>query len=99
MEISELERIARLARLGLREEEKEALSKEMETVLGLFQELDRAPAGGEPLHHVLRLENVFREDEPRPCLDRKEALKNVADVEEGYVRGPRILGAGKGGSP
>lgn len=91
MENSELERIARLARLGLKEGEKAALAKEMEAVLGLFRELDRAPAAKEPLHHALRLESVFREDEPRPCLDRPEVLKNAADSEEGYVRGPRIL--------
>ncbi|MEM3087367.1 MAG: Asp-tRNA(Asn)/Glu-tRNA(Gln) amidotransferase subunit GatC [Halobacteria archaeon] len=95
MEIPELERIARLARLRLREEEKPALAGEMEAVLGLFRELDRAPAAEEPLHHVLRLESVFREDEPRPCLDPKAVLDNAAGTERGYVRGPRIL-AGKG---
>ncbi len=99
MEISEVERIARLARLGLREGEKDALAKEMEAVLGLFRELDRAPAAEEPLHHALRIESVFREDEPRPCLDRGEALKHSAATEEGYLRGPRILAPKKGGSP
>lgn len=98
METPEVERVARLARLGLKEEEKKILAKEMEVALGLFRELDRAPASGEPLHHVLRLESVFREDEPRPCLDREEALKNAADTEVGFFRGPRIL-AGKSGSP
>lgn len=91
MEISELERIARLARLGLKPEEKGALAKEMEAVLELFRELDRAPAAGEPLHHILRIESVFREDEPRPCLDRGEVLRNASDTEEGHLRGPRIL--------
>lgn len=91
MEVPELERIARLARLELKEEEKRGLALEMEAVLGLFRELDRAPAAAEPLHHVLRLENQFRPDEPRPCLDREEVLKNAAATEQGYVRGPRIL--------
>lgn len=99
MEISEVERIARLARLGLREGEKAALAKEMEAVLGLFRELDRAPAAEEPLHHALRLEDKFRPDEPRPCLNREEVLKNAAATEQGYVRGPRIIAPKKGGPP
>lgn len=91
MEAPELERIARLARLRLAEREKTALARDMETVLGLFRELDEAPAAPEPLHHAVELESVFREDQPRPCLEAAEALRNAAAVEEGFFRGPRML--------
>jgi aspartyl-tRNA(Asn)/glutamyl-tRNA(Gln) amidotransferase subunit C len=45
-----------------------------------------------PTSHAVPLTNVFRDDEPRPCLTQQEALSGAPAVEEGRFRVPRILG-------
>ena len=48
--------------------------------------------GVPPTAHPFPLANVFREDVPRPCLDRDEVLSQAPDVEDDRFRIPRILG-------
>lgn len=45
----------------------------------------------EPLAHVLPMQNVFREDKIKPSLDRKLALSNAPEQEDGYFKVPRII--------
>jgi aspartyl-tRNA(Asn)/glutamyl-tRNA(Gln) amidotransferase subunit C len=44
--------------------------------------------GVEPTSHVVELQNVLREDVPRPCLPRERALEQAPDVAEGGFRVP-----------
>lgn len=44
--------------------------------------------GVEPTSHVVPLENVLREDEPRPSLDREVALSQAPDPHNGAFRVP-----------
>jgi aspartyl-tRNA(Asn)/glutamyl-tRNA(Gln) amidotransferase subunit C len=44
--------------------------------------------GVEPTTHVVELQNVLREDEPRPCLPREKALAGAPDVADGGFRVP-----------
>ena len=44
-----------------------------------------------PTSHSVPLTNVYRDDEPRPCLTQEEALAGAPDVYEGRFRVPRIL--------
>jgi aspartyl/glutamyl-tRNA(Asn/Gln) amidotransferase C subunit len=46
----------------------------------------------EPLDHVNDASDVLRPDEPRPCLDRGEALRNAPARTEKFFRVPRVLG-------
>ena len=41
--------------------------------------------------HGLALENVFREDEVRPSLDRDEVLAAAPDTQDGYFVVPPAL--------
>lgn len=44
--------------------------------------------GVPPTSHVVELENVLREDRPRPSLSRDEALANAPDPDQGSFRVP-----------
>lgn len=44
--------------------------------------------GISPTSHVVELENVLREDRPRPSLSREEALANAPDPDQGSFRVP-----------
>ncbi len=81
--------MAKLARLGLSEEEVERMAGELSGILehvdrisGL--DLDEVP----PTSHVVELENVLREDEPHRSLDRDVALKQAPDPVDGAFRVP-----------
>jgi aspartyl-tRNA(Asn)/glutamyl-tRNA(Gln) amidotransferase subunit C len=44
--------------------------------------------GVEPTSHVVELQNVLREDTPRPSLPREKALEGGPDVAGGGFRVP-----------
>ena len=81
--------VARLARLELREDELERLTRELGAILeavGKVAELDLA--GVPPTSHPLAVVNVWAEDEPEPSLTLEEALANAPDVEGALFRVP-----------
>jgi aspartyl-tRNA(Asn)/glutamyl-tRNA(Gln) amidotransferase subunit C len=81
--------VARLARLELSEAEVERMASELSGVLDhvdRIAELDLE--GTEPTTHVIELENVLREDEPRPSLARERALEQAPDRAEDGFRVP-----------
>ena len=46
----------------------------------------------EPTSHAVPLTNVYRADEPRPCLPVEDALAAAPAVEQQRFSVPRILG-------
>ena len=81
--------VARLARLDLREDEVERLTRELGAILeavGKVAELDLA--GVPPTSHPLAVVNVWAEDEPAPSLTLEDALANAPEVEGGLFRVP-----------
>jgi aspartyl-tRNA(Asn)/glutamyl-tRNA(Gln) amidotransferase subunit C len=75
--------VARLARLHLEPEEEARMGAELSGILGhvdLIQELDLDDV--EPTTHVVSLENVMRDDVPRPSLPLEEALREAPEVVE-----------------
>ena len=81
--------VARLARLELSEDELEKMAAELS---GILDHVDRISAleleGVEPTSHVIALENVWRADEPEPCLPRDRALEPAPDPSDGAFRVP-----------
>jgi aspartyl-tRNA(Asn)/glutamyl-tRNA(Gln) amidotransferase subunit C len=93
--ISKLEvaHVARLARLGLTEEELERFTSQLAAVLEHAADIAALDiAGLAPTAHPFPLANVFREDVPRPCLPRDEVLSQAPEVEADRFRIPRIMG-------
>jgi aspartyl-tRNA(Asn)/glutamyl-tRNA(Gln) amidotransferase subunit C len=76
--------VARLARLGLSEEEVERMGVELSKVLDhvdRIRELDLA--GVPPTSHAVELAGVMRADEPEPCLDRDVILAAAPEPVDG----------------
>ena len=84
--------VARLARLALSEEELEGYKSQLADILDHAAKVQSLE--GEPeveASHPLRLENVFREDETRPSLDRDEVLSQAPDAINGYFAAPPAM--------
>jgi aspartyl-tRNA(Asn)/glutamyl-tRNA(Gln) amidotransferase subunit C len=81
--------VARLARLRLSEEEVARMQGELSTILDHIEKLAELDLEGvEPTSHVVELENVLREDVPRPSLPREKALEQAPDAAAGGFRVP-----------
>lgn len=75
--------VARLARLHLDADEEHRMGIELSGILehiDAIQALDLDHVA--PTTHVISLENVMREDVPRPSLPVDEALREAAEVVE-----------------
>jgi aspartyl-tRNA(Asn)/glutamyl-tRNA(Gln) amidotransferase subunit C len=81
--------VAKLARLGLSEEEVGRMAGELS---GILEHVDRIAAldldGVEPTSHVVELENVLRADVPHRSLPPEVALASAPDPAEGAFRVP-----------
>ena len=81
--------VAKLARLRLSEPEVERMAGELS---GILEHVDRIGELDldevEPTSHVVELENVLREDEPRPSWPREAVLEGAPDPAEGAFRVP-----------
>ena len=68
--------VARLARLKLTEEEVERMAVELSAVLEHIEKIGELDLEGvEPTSHVVPVENVLREDKPRPSWPRETMLE------------------------
>lgn len=84
--------VARLARLGLSEEELEAYETQLADILdhaARVQSLEGDPQVESA--HPLGFENAFREDEVRPSLDRDEVLAQAPESQDGYFVAPPAM--------
>ena len=76
--------MAKLARLGLSEEEVERMAGELSGILEHVDRIARLDLDDvEPTSHVVELENVLRADEPRPSLPKDVALESAPDPLDG----------------
>ena len=87
-----VEYVAHLARLRLGEKELALYEKQLGAILEYIAKLEQVDlAGVEPLVHAAETSNVFRKDDPRPCLDRPEALKNAPDRNDQFFIVPKVV--------
>jgi len=81
--------VAKLSRLRLDEDEVSRLEGELSSILEHVDRLAEIDIEGvEPTSHVVPLENVLRDDVPRPSLDRDLALSQAPDPHDGAFRVP-----------
>ena len=87
-----IEKIAELARLNLKPEEKKKLEKDLSAILDYVKTLEQLDTKNvEPTSHVLNLENVFRADEVKPSEVRDEALKHAPLTEGKFFKVPKVV--------
>jgi len=88
----DIEKIAKLARIKLTEEEKVIFGNQLEQVLTYMEQLNRLDTQGiEPTSHAIPIFNVFREDQVRPSMPREEVLGLAPSQEDGHFKVPRII--------
>jgi len=88
--------VARLARLHLSDEEVDRLQAQLSNILAAIETLrdvDTSHVG--PTASVIRLENVMREDEPRPPMSRDATLANAPLRDDPFLRVPTVLEEGR----
>ena len=87
-----IERIAELARLNLKPEEKQKLGKDLGAILDYVKKLDALDTSKvEPTSHVLNMENVFRADEAKPSNAAEKALEHAPETEGSFFKVPKIV--------
>ena len=88
----ELKEIAYLARISVKEESLPSLKKELEDILGLFKELDKANTSKvKAMSHPLDLSQPTRQDEVTEEDLRDELLKNAPSVKSGLFLVPKVI--------
>jgi aspartyl-tRNA(Asn)/glutamyl-tRNA(Gln) amidotransferase subunit C len=92
VEISEVEQVARLARLKLSEEEKELFTSQLNAILDYVEKLNELDTSAiEPTFHVVSHVNVMREDEVKGSLSQEVSLENAPDKANECFRVPKII--------
>ena len=95
MDIEEVRKVARLARLELSDADLAKMTEQLTAILNYVDQLTPLNTDGvEPMAHPLPLQNVFRDDEPQPSLPVDEALKNAPSRTGNFFGVPAILDAG-----
>jgi aspartyl-tRNA(Asn)/glutamyl-tRNA(Gln) amidotransferase subunit C len=89
---TDVQHVARLARLELSAAEQERMRSQLDAILGYVAKLGEVDTTAvPPTSHVLDLANVMREDEVRPCYPAEAMLANAPDPEGEQFRVPKIL--------
>ena len=84
--------VAHLARMHLSADEVARLQPQLEQIVGYVRQLNELNVEGiEPTAHAIPVQNVFRPDEVRPCLDHAVAMANAPQAREGQFIVPKII--------
>lgn len=80
---AQVEQVARLARLGLTEKEKEKFRKELSGILDFVGQLQKAQTENtEPISQITGLTNIMREDKTKPQnQEQREKILNLAPAK------------------
>jgi len=90
--LDDLEKIAQLARLRLKEADKAKFLDQVNQILKYVEKLDEVDTKGvEPLSHSMDLVNVMRDDVEKPSLSQKEALANAPLKSDKFFRVPKVV--------
>lgn len=89
---AEVEYIARLARVGVTEDDVARFQAQLSVILDAFEALRALDTEGvPPTAHTLPLSNITRQDEARPSCPTDVILANAPQTENGFVRVRRVL--------
>lgn len=84
--------MAHLARLELKDEDAEGLKEDMNKILGYMEKLNELDTSDvQPLEHVTEQPTILRKDEAKQPLSHEDALKNAPDADSDYFRVPKVI--------
>lgn len=90
--ISDVEKIAKLAKLKFGEDEKVKLQKDLNKILEYIDQLNELELKDvDPVENINDFENVLRKDEPEKWLTTEEALKNAPSKTGKFFKVPKVL--------
>jgi aspartyl-tRNA(Asn)/glutamyl-tRNA(Gln) amidotransferase subunit C len=88
----EVRHVARLARLGITDDEVEKFRGQLSAILENFEILEPVDTTEvEPTAHCVPIHTVLREDEARPSLSSEDILSNAPNEEESQFRVRAVL--------
>jgi len=88
----EVRKVAKLSRLDLSDADLAKMGDQLNRILEYVDALQEVNTDGvEPLAHPLPLQNVFRDDVPKPSLAPAEALANAPSRQGDYFGVPAVF--------
>ena len=92
LDINTINKIAKLARISLSEEEANDLLKDMNSILDWVEQLNEVNTDSvEPLTNISSSTLPQRKDEAKDINSSDEILKNSPDKLEGYFAVPKVV--------
>jgi len=89
---ADVQHVARLARLGLDDDEMDLLAAELDHILDAMQALRQLDTSAiPPTAQVIPLRNVMRDDVSRPSWLVDEVMLNAPAIKDGYFLVPPVL--------
>ena len=90
--LEDVRHLAELSQIRLSKAELTSLAGDIDRIVGYIDQLDELDTVGvEPTFQLTGLENVWRTDEVKPQLERRELLQLTPDSEDGQVKVPKVL--------
>jgi aspartyl-tRNA(Asn)/glutamyl-tRNA(Gln) amidotransferase subunit C len=87
-----VQHVAKLARLGLSEEDIETFGSQLSVTLENIRVLQEADVSGvSPTAHASRLTNIMRADVPRPSFPPEVLLANAPEQEDNCLKVNAVL--------
>lgn len=88
----QVESVAKLARLKLNEKQLEKYTADLSNIVDFANTLMEVDVSNvEPTAHILKIQNVFREDVINESYNRDELLKNAPTKEAGCISVPKTV--------
>jgi aspartyl-tRNA(Asn)/glutamyl-tRNA(Gln) amidotransferase subunit C len=89
---ADVQHVARLARLGLDDDEMDRLAAELDHILDAMQALAQLDTSAiPPTAQVIPLRNVMRDDVSRPSWPVEDILQNAPATSDHYFLVPPVL--------
>lgn len=91
----DIDHVARLARIDLTEDEKARMRAQLPAILEHAAKVSEVAADDvPPAAYAIPRANVYRDDEPEPCLPHAAAMQNAPAEQDGRFRVPKIAETG-----
>jgi aspartyl-tRNA synthetase len=88
----DVKKLAKLTKLKFEEKDLVAIKRDLNTIIGYFAQLDELETENvNPMHHVLNVKNVWRDDKSSSQNISKDIVDNGPSTENSYFKVPRIL--------
>jgi len=87
-----VKRVAEIARLELNEDEIKKFSKELESIVNWFEDVDKIDTKNvEPSFHPVKVEDRFREDNAEKSFSKEQAFMNTKNKKDSFFLGPGVV--------